>query len=358
MESTFPVTPRSLPLPGLIFAVIVALFPVHASGAPPLEEVRVAVEGSHAEARETAFTQALEQVLVRMTGRRILPGAPELETFMESAPEYVQAYRYEEGPEGERTLWVRFDRADLEAFIREADWPFWDADRPALMVWMVVQEGARRSLVADDDGTGIRRELSSLARTRGLPLILPLMDPEDWRRVSAAHVVGGFTGTLREASERYGPDGMLMAHLRPGDGGWQGRFRLSLGGEALGDRRFEAPQREGVLSSGVHWAADILSGREAARGDRTSSPGHLEVTIEGVGDLSDYLGARDHLARLEPVREVIPGGFTSERVRFRLRLRGDASDLERAARRDPALEVMPPEDAVDPVSLPAFRWVP
>ncbi|WP_200182328.1 DUF2066 domain-containing protein [Ectothiorhodospira mobilis] len=355
MAMTFAAARRRALLPGLILAVVVAVLPPCAVAAAPLEEVRVAVDDKSPGTREEAFTRALERVLVRLTGRRIPAGAPAWEALKASAGTHVQAYRYEEGPEGGHRLWVRFDREALEGLAGEAGWDLWDAQRPSLMVWMVVQEGVNRHLVAEDDSGGVRRQLAAVARARGLPLIFPLMDPEDWRRVSPAHVVGGFTGSLREAADRYASDGMLVAHLHAEGEGWQGRFRLSLRGAPLGERRFQSRQRDEVLEQGVHWAADAVRGQDPARGD-DNGPGILEVTVMDVVDHAAYLRARDRLARLDPVREVVPGHLAPERVRFRLRLRGDAAELERAVRRDPFLAVIPSEETTDgPASVPAFR---
>lgn len=341
-------------LSGLILAVFVAVRTPCAVAAPPLEEVRVVVEGKSADAREEAFARALDRVLVRLTGQRTLSKAPGLEALRASASTHVQAYRYEEGPQQQR-LWVRFDREALEDYARQSGWDLWDAQRPALMVWMVVQEGVNRRFVAEDDTGAVRRQLAAVARARGLPLIFPLMDPEDWRRVSAAHVVGGFTGSLREAADRYGSDGMWVAHLYPEGDGWAGRVRLSLRGASLGERRFQARQREEILEQGMHWAADAVRGQDAARGD-DGRPGLLEVMVTDVEDHDAYLRARDRLARLDPVQEVVPGELAPGRVRFQLRLQGDASALERAVRRDAFLAVIPSEENTDgAVSMPTFR---
>lgn len=355
MAMTFAAARRSALLSGLILAVVVAVLAPCALAAPPLEEVRVAVEDKSPEAREEAFTRALERALVRLTGRRSLSETPPWETLKSSPGAHVQAYRYEEGSEEGPRLWVRFDREALEGLAREAGWALWDTQRPSLMVWMVVQDGVNRQLVAEDDSGDVRRQLAAVARARGLPLIFPLMDPEDWRRVSPAHVVGGFTGSLREAADRYAADGMLVAHLHAQGEGWQGRFRLSLRGASLGERDFQARQRDEVLEQGAHWAADTLRGQELARGG-DGGPGILEVTVMDVADHAAFLRARDRLARLDPVREVVPGHLAPEQVRFRLRLRGDRAELERAARRDPFLAVIPSAETTDgPASVPAFR---
>lgn len=314
---------------------------------PPagLDEAQVPVDNRDRPERAEAFSRALGQVVIKVTGDRALADDARVAGFLEQAPRHVRQYRYREQPDGGNALWVRFDIDPLERFLRDSGLPVWGRDRPVLLVWMLVQGDGERQLVGDQDSGEARRAMERVARERGLPLIFPLLDMEDQERVGPADVVGGFDDSLREASVRYSPDGMLVVRIRERDGGWEGRFQLHVD-QGGGAWEMRDQHLEGLMQEGVDQVADSLSRQMVVTGLQQDRDGVM-VAVRGVDSLSDYLRVGRYLSDMAPVSRVQPQGLDAERALFLVQVRGEARDLERAARLGSTLAPAPLGDDDD-----------
>lgn len=323
---------QSRPFLSVVLALAALAWAPVALALPPagLDEAQVPVDTRDRPERAEAFSRALGQVLVKYTGDRALADDERVAGFLEQAPRHVRQYRYQEQPDGSNTLWVRFDTAPLERFLRDSGLPVWGRDRPALLVWMLVQDDEERRLVGDQDAGEARHAMERVARERGLPLIFPLLDMEDQARVSPADVVGGFDDSLREASARYSPDGMLVVRVRERGGNWEGRFQLHVE-QGGGSWEMRDGQLSGLMQQGVDQVADDLSRQMVVTGLQQDREG-VKVVVTGIGSLSDYLRAGRYLSNMAPVSRVQPQGLDAERALFLVQVRGEARDLERAAR--------------------------
>ncbi|MCG5515694.1 MULTISPECIES: DUF2066 domain-containing protein [Ectothiorhodospira] len=320
------------PFLSVVLALAVLAGAPAAAALPPagLDEAQVPVESRDRPERAEAFSRALSQVVVKLTGDRALAEDERVAEFLEQAPRHVRQYRYREQPDGDDTLWVRFDTAPLEQFLRDSGLPVWGQDRPALLVWMLLQGDGERRLVGDQDAGEARRAMERVARERGLPLIFPLLDMEDQARVGPADVLGGFEDVLREASARYSPDGMLVVRIRESDGGWEGRFQLHADDS---DPSWEMRDEglTGLMRQGVDQVANSLSRQMVVTGLQQDQDGVM-VSVAGVSSLSDYLRVGRHLSEMAPVSRVQPRGLDADRALFLVQVRGEARDIERAAR--------------------------
>ncbi len=301
-----------------------------------LYEAEVPVEAQTAAARRAALRAALAEVLVKLTGRADIAEREPAAPLLEDVDRYVQQYRYRE-PERPETgagdapglrLWVRFDGGALRRRAREAGLAVWGDERPVTLIWLAVQEADERLIVGADAPERYQRLIREAARARGLPVIVPLMDLEDRRRVGFSDVWGGFLETVRSASRRYGAQALLAGRAeRRRDGSWGARWWLLDGGTSGWDASGASLAQ--TVSAGIGGAAGRLAERFAGTGAGTD-PAGLEVAVSGVAALADYLRVAAYLASLSPVDGVDLLEASPERVRFRLRARGGAKAIERA----------------------------
>ncbi|MDZ7829619.1 MAG: DUF2066 domain-containing protein [Halofilum sp. (in: g-proteobacteria)] len=348
---------RPLPKCLLPLLILVLLSPATARAVRVEGLYRAAVEvvDKGGEARVEGFRAGLEQVLVRLTGSTEVVADESLAPVLEQPARYVQQYRYEEledepgdggdstndrsapdsaeaaegeeaEPEPQYRLRVVFAQRSLERLLEERDIPVWDVYRPQVLVWLAFDDGRRRSLVAADDDSGIDEALREVAERRGLPLLLPLLDTEDQRRVEYFDIQGGFLDRVREASSRYNAPLVLVGHVYRGNGDWRGEWTLLEPEDRSGWlTRSEEPEQ--AVHAGIGGLADRLAARLAGREGELRA---VRIRIEDTAALNDYARLSRYLQRLPRV-----DGHRLVRVRprelvFELSLRGQLSDLERA----------------------------
>ncbi|MFQ5635312.1 MAG: DUF2066 domain-containing protein [Gammaproteobacteria bacterium] len=294
---------------------------------------------SGSEALRDAFDAALAQVLVKVTGRRELAATEGLAARLGEAEKFVQQYRINADDE----VWISFDEVALRRELDGVGEPVWGVERPATLVWLVLDEGLgeRRILggmpdavtgsgalreVGPDTGRDaghaglIREELIATAAARGLPLIQPLVDSQEVASISLRDVWGGFFESLVSASRRYGPDAVLIGRVRAGKiGGASVRWTL-----LLDDERFDW---EGGVASGADDVADFFAARLATSSDASSG---IVLSVEDVDSFDAYGRLTAYLAGLDIVETFSVDQVSDDRVTFQLQVRGDADRLMRS----------------------------
>lgn len=301
-----------------------------------LYSAEVPVSEKSAEEKTRAASEALLQVLVKLTGNRRIGQNPVATGMLQTAEDFVQQYRYTPNS----TMLFGFDGRNLQEALRQAQLPVWGADRPATLVWLAVDDGAgdRQLLSADDQGE-VRSQVETVAAERGIPLVWPLNDSIDRSQVTAADVWGGYSENVDKASMRYGADAILVARISRGsNGAFFGNWHLQL--------LDEKQEWRGGLNSSVHRLADFYASRLAsvAGADGDEMVRMLVSGLENGRAYARVLGAIEKLSTVERVQVLQAVGDT---VSLELTLRGDREQLRRLLGFSRVLEVQPQTDASD-----------
>lgn len=337
--------------------LLLLLMPLCVLAAPDRFEARVPVENRQAEEQDAVLRQALEQVLVRMTGRTEAVQQPAVQQLLENPRQYLQRYRYETGDEEQYGLWlvVQFDGASLRRQLAERGVPVWAEDAPAVLMWVAARDGAERYLVGADERAELRQPMQNTARQMGLQVLFPLLDLEDRAAIRISDVWGGFSDSVLEAARRYGVPAVVSARLDQDPAGrWEARWQLYLSGEPQQAWISRADTRAEALRHGVA----ALAGRLAQ--DFTLVPGRavdgLRLRVEGVRSAADYAWLQQRLLGLAGVKQAQVEAVDGPVLALRLGLEVDAGRVLRAldgVERLRALPVVPgePQD-------PGYRLLP
>ncbi len=343
----------------LLLLVLLCLAPLSAPAQTAPGEISVAVEDDSAESRKPALEAALEQALVRLSGRPGVAGEPLLEELLGAPQRYLQQFRYEGGgtDEDPLQLLVRFDMEALTRALVERGVPVWDPGRPPVLTWLAYETDQGRGLVAEgDDPTGVGAALQEAAADIGLSVMFPLLDLQDQARVGYADVAGGFTTTVAEASRRYGTPLLLVGRVRAlADGSWRGRWNLlaeELGGtwnSSGGDRREVLREAMAGLASRLHSEYAVLPDLSAEAG--------LRLQVAGVTGLQGYADLESYLEGLTGVAGLTLETVDADVVGFRLRLSQPRDRVLRELRR--GLRLVPVDESVslDPADPDAGEQV-
>jgi hypothetical protein len=292
-----------------------------------LYEAAVPVKNQSAEARGPALQQALETVLVRVTGTRYL--SAEALDLLPRATSLVQGYGYETlGPSRELKLRAQFDARAIEGALRAKGLSVWGDNRPAHIAWIALRDDGQQRVVLDASSAESRAAaVLATAEARGLPLQFPSMDATDRRMVTFNELWAGTVTGVEGASNRYNARMIVIGRVAREDGQWLARWTLLSGGEASEDWVSLGATLEQALAGGIHDLADRQAQRFAVQ---TGNARDLRLRVSGVESLNDYGRALNYLRGLNPVRGAQvefaePGALT-----FRLRVEGDPDTLARA----------------------------
>src|SRR5207244_3975776 len=240
---THPTTARSLPcdLAAIAAVLLLALPAVAAEPAPQppadsaasdsaaakLYRAQTIVTGTGEANRITGFASCLEDVLVKVSGLLQLAGDPRLAPAKADAAKLVRdfSYRDEKGgkpkndEQGTRdrsfVLTVDFDEAAINGVLENLGAKPWLSRRPVLGVFVELQQGVRRYVVAGDSkATDLQRDsLLAAAARRGMSVVLP--DAVTLAKVGTDQLAlaGIARAKLTEAAAARGGEALLTARL-------------------------------------------------------------------------------------------------------------------------------------------------
>ncbi len=313
-----------------------------------------------------AFNEALGKVLVKVTGRRDAAAPDFLVTLFPDPAKVVQQYRRE----GQETIWARFDRDEIKRVLDGSGQPVWGEDRPVILIWLALDAGrGQRSILpaeSEADVLPIRTDealsfdfeqldevrvvVVEAAESRGIPVLLPLVDAEDLSRLSFAELWGDFSDPVMAASERYGADAVLIGRARSAAApGQQVRWSLLQGDERI--------DWQGSLADGPNATADWLGGRLATYAD---SAGKVRLSVGGVNSLDDYGALTSYLKSIAVVDSFDVSRVNGDHIEFVVTVRGDSDRLMRAIRSGRMLQPITGAQLLgsDPWALPGYRREP
>ena len=304
-----------------------------------------------------AGKSGLLQVLVRVSGDAQVQEHPLVKEALRRPADYYYQYSFEStnrslpvtlGNGPAQLLRLNFEPSAIARLLREAGLPVWGSNRPSVLLWVVINEGADRRIVNETDASDIVANLSMQAKRRGLPVLFPILDLEDTARISAAEVWGGFLRRIGEASQRYEPDVVLTARIREESGRWVGKWSYRLD-EDWFSLEFVAMSVSDLAKQLMDRIADEL----AARYSLTSSRATIALSVRGVTDLNDYAALSAYLEKLTPVLSSTVVNLKGDTARYELNIEGQLLQLVEIIELDERLILL---DTSSPDGTLNYHW--
>lgn len=291
-----------------------------------LYDVDIPVENQSWKVRSATLRLALVQILVRLSGNDNIAINQDIARALSRASRYITRYRYskrKDVAEGQPPLMfhVTFDRSRLEKLLRDTGQPIWGQRRPSALVWLAVDDGQKRFLLRGVSGEDVRRMVERHGHRRGVPLLFPLMDLEDQRKISFATVWGGFMDEIRLASARYTPDAILVGRLyKDSQGQWSARWllynlnRISSWSNAGADL-------DQVIAIGLNGTGQVLASRYASQSSGSSQQ-NIFLRVRGIDKVASYAKLSKYLESLSIIKAVNVESVTKDEIRFSLQVNG------------------------------------
>ncbi|UZE13704.1 DUF2066 domain-containing protein [Pseudomonas sp. B21-053] len=332
----------------------------HAETVKGLYQVRQPVSSQSPEVRDQATQEALDTLVLRLTGDPKAAQNPGLAAIRKDPQQIISQYGFDAGPP--EVLKVDFDPATTEQALRRAGLSLWGANRPSILGWWLNDSAEGSSLVGDGQATAA--PLRRAAQHRGLPLRLPLADLSEQLVATAPNLEGTDAAPLRGASERYNADALLAVHAREEGGQWQAKWHLWLGDQKEAGT-VQGADQAAVADAVMLAVAQRMAPRFVVKAG-VSSEQLLEVQgmnlerYAALGRLLDPFGGR--LVSVDGDRIVYRVNGSAEQLRSQLSL-AKLQEVPAGEAPAPVAPVQPAEGSA-PVVAPApapvpqlrFRW--
>jgi len=274
--------------------------------------------------------RALDEVLVRLTGQveqspveSLGLGPADVDGLVQTR-HTVRRDRMTEDGEMVSELRARaeFDEPAINQLLRENRIPRWGRERPAILLWMAVDD---EDGVSFADDPWLESVVAEEARRLGLDIVYPLGDALDMAEVTLADIRGGFIDSSVAAAQRYGTGVIAMFDLRADSGLddtiWSARWSWRVGGSD-GGLQHTGLYRDMLVRRGMERLAATMASRYAIR-DAEGEGRLRRVRVEGIIDdvqFAEVLSYLDNLGIVDDVRIV---AARERSLEFELDLSGD-----------------------------------
>lgn len=255
-----------------------------------------------------AYGEAMQWVLVRLTGRRSAISDPALQPLLQNSERYVQIFR---PASDESSAEVTLDDLAIERALDELGEPVWPRERPVVL-------GVILSAPIGAEPDAVREALTQAALQRGLPLELASAATAGLNRGESASA-----GEALAAARRLGASAALVAEAMGNQWQWT-LYQSESGAPSV---RFQ-----GDVASGVEGAADTLALGSQAMSLQPIS--EVELIVTGVSDLMTHGAVRQALANRVAIKNVDLLEVGSTSLRFRVQVSGGQRGLVSALESD------------------------
>ncbi|WP_413164666.1 DUF2066 domain-containing protein [Aeromonas salmonicida] len=292
-----------------------------------------------------AQSQALGDVLVKVTGKRDILTQPDVVKALAAPGDYVQHYGYQDvGPV--KFLKADFNVAKVNALISQSKFALLGPARPQMALWLVINEGERR-ILPDQSSDGWASALRTQSQAMGLPVSIPLMDLDDNMAVNATDVWGRFAAPILQASQRYGAEMVVLGKLTPEGDKWSidwGLYGPKAGGELAELTRGSSSGTQAEVAQ--HFADELAAWLVQNYGARISGVASSQtLVVEGLSGIDGMITVQKMLQGMVSVTKVTIGKLEGDKVTFDLSLQGDKAELIRGLQLESRLRQIDDNDS-------------
>ncbi|WP_165614810.1 DUF2066 domain-containing protein [Vibrio gazogenes] len=167
-----------------------------------------------------ARIQGMENVIIRATGEQDAVNNPVVKKALSQNRLYLSQISYGQ-KDDQKIVKMQFSAKQIRTLLTQAQLPFWPVKRATILVWYVEDQNFQRHIAWENVTNENVQQLKQLAEKRGLPLIVPVGDFDDITSIEASDIWGEFLQPIRDASERYHPDAILIIRAQSDTLNWK-----------------------------------------------------------------------------------------------------------------------------------------
>ena len=305
---------------------------------------RVLVADQSEQSRSKGVNQALEQVLIKLTGNSKIMQLPDIQKAVSNTNNFIASVGYTELTAGSLeelagqpgfSLQVSFSAEAIDQLIRWAQLPILPAGRPKLVFWIVRDDAETgRQFVTEQQFPDFTQSFQQIMQDRAVPYQLPALDLEDQLSLSVNEAWSMREQTIEVASQRYAADGwVLLRFFTTTSGQVRGSWIYKLG-DQRGFDDVRAEDAETFVGLAVNELVDSISAQLTYVPQVDTSK--LVVQINQVDSFADYQAVVAQVQGLKLVRSSHVSAVEGDRLFVTVDIDGGVdrliSALERSGR--------------------------
>lgn len=283
--------------------------------------------------RQQAVTASLSMIFVRVTGKLEIIDEPAVKQALSRSSTYLSQYRYSTTDEvitiagatrPAQLLWLQFSATAIQRVLQDAGLSVWPDLRPEILLW-VASDSAKRQLLSAQ--TAEVNTFKRIGATRGLPIAMPLLDLADRRALSSTRLWARDEAAIKQASVRYGADGVLAGRLVSlSADAWRGDFILMYGGRSY---YFSAEDDTTtiVIQRIMNQVIDVLANANAIIVSDAAVTPSIVIVVDNVSDFDAYTDVLDALKKVSSISHVMIQQVMNNHLILELRYQGSVDKL-------------------------------
>jgi hypothetical protein len=165
----------------------------------------VAVDSQAIMQRKLATKKALQEVLLKVGGKRSVLSNSVIRQAINSAERYQTQYHYQR-KDNQLNLVVNFNDKKVNQLFQQANLPLWGSLRPQVLLWLVEQTESHKTLISDDVSFPINNIVNKFSVVRGLPIMMPSSVSVSNNSYQISDFWEYFPENIQQASQRYSAD--------------------------------------------------------------------------------------------------------------------------------------------------------
>lgn len=332
----------------LIFGVIST---AKAYAVDSLYSEKILVENrSDAEWRR-GVNQALESVLIKVSGNPGINTLPKVNDLVASNDEMVQQFSYS-GSNDSLTLSVHFDIEKVDSILKKSGQSIWGANRPTTLVWFVNERGSNGLFITSQDkDADIFKEFGA---SRGVELYFPINDLSYSELTQIDINSDKSSEMLKDFSKKYRVDQILFGK-RDSDDDSSYSWKL-IAGDADYSWRYENQDFEGGVKSALdHLVHDMVA--NSAVYQEESLEEELKFGVSNIKSLNSYQALLNYLNKSPVVGSISVAKVENDLVVLDISAKGGMIALSSYIQNNSGL-FLPVNDpnAYDDIDM-VYKWI-
>jgi len=315
----------------LMICLLFSAQAVYAVEVKGLFEAEVITQSLSATDKESALKEALTLVISRVAvGDDLLQNAT-IKSVLNNPAFYVQQVQYalnadQINKKPARIMRVLFNEDALMAVLRNSNLAIWNEVRDEVLVWLVVDKFNSKALLNIKEDFEVYSSVQAVAKKKGLPLMLPLMDLEDKHGLVVDDILGVYSDKVLQASQRYGVTAILSGSVINKRNCWHSEWTLHFNGKV---KQWSLPCEplEKTLTTAMQGVYEELAAFHAIKVEQQQE-GRIVLNISGIKGMTAESNIKTYLKKLPKVNAVKWLKVEQGRHVFELDYAGQRFDLE------------------------------
>lgn len=338
----------------LLLIIFCSFTTIHAKEENSLYHTEVPVNSQSEVDRIQGIKQGMEQIFIKLTGKRDIVDNPAIKPGLKNAENYITQFSYTRSPVNKPfLLQLDFDAKEINHLLQQAHIPTWGENRPLILAWVEYELPNQPAEIIADSQHEIAIDLKQEAARRGLPLVLPAMDMTDMNHVNVNDIVMMQLPVLQAAAKRYGNDAIVVGRIfRNANGSYRGQWQLSEANHDLEHWEVEGKTLNEVIAVVIDNTADKMA-NEYAVVVNDAQQTKLTLKIVGISEQDDFAQLMRYLKHLTPVAEVALVGANGDTVVLDVSVRGTKDTFSQSIADEDTLLPITDETSSEVMS---YRW--